>query len=66
MKVTSPPNNSGNSVTPPGGPKGPQEPEKVFEEYFDEALEHLITDLRSLHFRVLELEENLKSIQIKP
>ena len=66
MKVTSPPNNSGNSVTPPGGPKGPQEPKKVFEEYFDEALEHVNADLRSLHFRVLELEENMKSIQIKP
>ena len=66
MKVTPPPYNSGNSVTTPGGPKGPQGPKKVFEEYFDEALENVNADLRSLHFRVLELEENLKSIQIKP
>ena len=66
MKVTSPPYNSGNSVTPPGEPKGPQGPKKVFEEYFDDALEHVNADLRSLHFRVLELEKNMKLIQIKP
>ena len=63
MKVTPPIDNSNNSILSPNGPKGPNGPGSGFKDFLGEALELVNADLRSLHFRVLELEESIKSSQ---
>ena len=63
MKVAPPIDNSNNLFLPREGPKGPDGTGSGFENFLNEAFEQVNADLRSLHFRVLELEESIKSSQ---
>ena len=56
-------NNSNNLNLSPKASSRTDDQGSRFEEFLDEALKQVNADLRSLHYRVLELEESIKSSQ---
>ena len=61
MKVPPVSDDSSNSLNPPDGQRGKQIPLKGLQESTDKDFETINAGLRNLHFRVLEIEEVLKS-----
>ena len=62
MKVPPVSDDASNVLNPPDGKQGKQIPLKGLQESTDKHFETINAGLRNLHFRVLEIEEVLKSL----
>ena len=62
MKVPPVSDDASNNLNPPDGQHGQQILLKGLQENTDKHFETINADLRNLHFRVLEIEEVLKSL----
>ncbi len=62
MKLPPVSDDASNGLSPPDGQQGKQIPLKGFKESTDKHFGTINAGLRNLHFRVLEIEEALKSL----